>query len=167
MMDRTGIADNDGVRRHVTIDKGSRGDQNIVSNGDFPDHGSIDTNTHTTADGRDTLARPTALRSDGYAFVEMAIITKDGTSIHGDVVGVPHIEALSNPSATRDLNPVLSGMKPEQGLVNRSGESVFPSLGLTEKEMPQSQIPQYVATIPFEVAVIQILEGIVHGNSIS
>lgn len=108
MMDGAGIADDDGMRRHVTIDKGTRGNQDIISDSDLPDHGGIDTDTHATADGGDALAGTAAFRADGYALMEVAIVAQDGAAIHGDVVGVAHIKALPDPGATRNLNPMPS-----------------------------------------------------------
>lgn len=107
MMDGAGITDDDGMRGNVTIDKGSRSNQDIVSNGNLSDYGSINTDTHATADGGDTLARTAAFCTDSYSLMKVAIVAQNGASIHGDIVGVAHIETFPNPSATRNFNPML------------------------------------------------------------
>ena len=106
-MDGARIADDNGMGGDIAIDKGTRGNQDIISDGNLPDHGGIDTDTHATADGGDALAGTAAFRADGYALMEVAVVTQDGSAIHGDVVGVAHIKALPDPSATRNLNPML------------------------------------------------------------
>ena len=140
-MDGAGIADDNGMGGNVTIDKGSRSNQDIVSDGDLSDHGSIDTDAHATADSRNALAGTAAFYADGHALMEVAIVAQDGGAIHGDVVGMAHIKALPNSGATRNLNPMPSRMKPEQGFVKHSRERVLPSLGFPKKEMPHPQIP--------------------------
>lgn len=107
MMDGAGISNDDGMGGNVTIDKSSRSDQDIVSDGNLPDHGCIDTNTHATADSWDPPARPSTFRADGYALMKMAIVTQDGSAIYGDIVGVAQIEPLPNPGTTRNLNPMF------------------------------------------------------------
>jgi hypothetical protein len=140
-MDRTRIADHHGMRRDITVNEGSGGYQDIVSNRNLTYHGSIHADAHHIADGGDTLARSPAFRPDCHAFMKVAIVAKDSIPIHGNVVGVTQIKPLSNPSATRNLNPMFPRMKPEQGFVNGSGNRVFQGLCLPEKEMPYPQIP--------------------------
>lgn len=132
MMNRARIADDHGVGGNITIDQGTRGNQDIISDGNLPDDRGIDTDTHTTANGRDSFARPAALHSDGHSFMDVAIVAKDGTAIHGNVICVSQIKALSDMDAAWNLNPMLSRMKPEQYLIKRSGKSILPSLGLPE-----------------------------------
>lgn len=136
MMDRARIADDDGMRRDVTIDKGARRNQDIVSDGNLPDDRGIDTDAHTTADGRNSLPGSPAFRPDSHPFMKMTVVAQDSVPIYGDIVGMSQIKAFSNPGATGDLDPVLSRMNTEQGFVQGSGEFAITGLSLPEKEMP-------------------------------
>ena len=140
-MDCTWITDYHGMRRNITVNEGARGNQDIVSDRNLTYHGSIHADAHHIADGRDSLAGSPAFRPDCHAFMKVAIVAKDSIPIHGNVVGVTQIKPLSNPSATRNLNPMPSGMESEQGFAKGSGNRVFPGLGLPEKEMPYPLIP--------------------------
>lgn len=136
MMNRAGIADNDGVRWHIMVDKSPRSDQDIIPDSNLANDRRVHANTNTTADGRDTPARPPALHPDSHPFMKVTIVPQDSTSIYGDVVSMSQIEPLSDAGASWYLNPVPSGMKPEQYFIKRPGKSVFPGLALPEKEVP-------------------------------
>ena len=135
-MNRAGIADNDGVGWHIMVDKSPRSNQDIIPDSNLANDRSVHADAHPTADGRDTPARSPALHPDSHPFMKVAIVTQDSTSVYGDVVSVSQIESLSDSCASRNLNPVPSGMKPEQGFIKGSGDSVFPGLALPEKEVP-------------------------------
>ena len=120
MMDCARITDDDGMRRDITINKGTGSNQDIVSDGNLPDDRGINTDTHTTADSGVTLSRSPAFLPDGHPFMKMAVLTQDGIPVYGNIVGVSQIEPLTNPRATRNLESVLSRMNTEQCLVKRS-----------------------------------------------
>lgn len=135
-MNRAGIANNDGVGWHIMVDESPRSNQDIITDSDLANDCSVHTDAHPTANGRDTPARSPALHPDCHSFMKVTIIAQDSTSVHGDVISVSQIESLSDSCTSRNLNPVPSGMKPEQDFIKGSGESVFPGLALPEKEVP-------------------------------
>ena len=136
MMNRAGIADNDGVGWHILVDESPRSNQDIIPDSNFVNDRSVHADAHPTANGRDAPARSPALLPDSHPFMKVAIVTQDSTSVYGDVVSMSQIESLSDSCASRNLNPMPSGMKPEQDFIKCSGKSVFPGLALPEKEMP-------------------------------
>jgi hypothetical protein len=135
-MNRAGIADNDGVRWHIMVDKSPRSDQDIIPDSNLTNDRSVHANTNTTTDGRDTPARPPALHPDSHPFMKVAIVTQNSTSVYGDVVSMSQIETLSDSCTSRNLNPVPSGMKPKQDFIKRSGKGIFLGLALPKKEVP-------------------------------
>lgn len=141
MMNRAGIANNDRVRGNIAVDKSPWSDQDIIPDSNLANDRGVNANTHTATDGGDALAGSPAFCPNRHPFMKVAIVAKNSIPVHGNIVGVAQIKPLSNPGATRNLNPVFPRMKPEQGFVNGSGNRVFPGLSLPEKEMPYPQIP--------------------------
>ena len=108
MMNRAGIADNDGVGWHIMVDESPRSNQDIIPDSNLSNDRSVHADAHPTTDGRDTPARSPALHPDSHPFMKVAIVTQDSTSVYGDVVSVSQIESLSDSCASRNLNPVPS-----------------------------------------------------------
>ena len=118
------------------LTRAPRSNQDIISDSDLANDSSIHANAHPVANGRDTPARSPALHPDSNPFMKVTIVPQDSTSVYGDVISVSQIESLSDSCTSRNLNPVPSGMKPEQDFIKCSGESVLPGLTLPEKEVP-------------------------------
>lgn len=105
--DSAGIANHHGMGRHIAIDIGIGGDQNILSHRNIANDRCIDSNPYAVADRRRSFARSTIFLPDGHALVNVDIITEDRFFVDRDVIRMAQVQSLSNDRIPRNFNTVF------------------------------------------------------------
>ena len=115
LADETGVADDDGVVRHIEVDVRTRRNQDIIADLDLADDHGICTDPHVVSDIRGAAAGSAELRTDDYTGGNINIIADHGLRVDNDTPEMRDIKALIDLRLIRDLEMILPRL-PVQGL---------------------------------------------------
>lgn len=86
------ISDNNGVIRHIKINISPRCNEDIISNVNISNNGSIYTNPYLITNHRNALALPPILLTNGDALMNVSVLSYFHLGIQCNAVYMPHIE---------------------------------------------------------------------------
>ena len=89
--DTAWIAHDHAVGRYIAIDVGIGGDQYVLTNGNISHNCCVDTDPHPVMDGGRSFAETAVFLADGYAFVDIDILSQNRLFVDGNVIGMTQI----------------------------------------------------------------------------
>lgn len=105
--DPAGIAHDHAVGRYIAIDIGIGGDQYVLTNGDISYHRCVDADPHPVMDGGRSFAGAAVFLADGYAFVQVDILSQNRLFVDSDVIRMSQIQPLPDNRISWNFNAVL------------------------------------------------------------
>lgn len=100
MFDYAWVAEYDGMRWHIGIDKRIRGNQHIITNCNSTYNCAVYSYPHAISNNRTSFSFAAVFLADCHSLVDIAVFSYAGSSVDSNAERVPDVQARTNFAAT-------------------------------------------------------------------